>query len=110
MSYKEIMNYKDLKHLAIEEIKERLFENMDVVEVVRDCVKELEQFATKDWLEPQFLIDILKAYGWNVICIDELKSDLRNLEEFYARNHKNTNIFSDLISLLSDTEKFKESE
>ena len=110
MSYKEIMNYYDLKYFSKEEIKERLFENLNERDVVKECFEELERLATGEWVDVETLLDILKGYGWNIICIDKLRNELSNLEEFYARNHKKTDVFSDVIDLLRDKRNFERSD
>jgi hypothetical protein len=107
---RELFDYKDLRHLAIEEIKERLFGNLDEKDIVRDCVKELEGLIKKDYVSDNEYIEILECYGWKVININYLSSQLNILREFYAREHKR-DIFGEVIDVLRNKDSFnKESE
>lgn len=107
---KELLGYKDLRHLAIEEIKGRLFDNLDEKEIVKDCVEDLEEFAKKNYVSADDYIEILECYGWKIVNIDCLKSQLHILREFYARSHKR-DIFGEVIDILRNKESFyKESD
>jgi len=107
---RELFDYKDLRHLAIEEIKGRLFENLDEKDIVRDCVKELEELIKKDYVSANEYIEILECYGWKVINIDYLSNQLNILREFYAREHKR-DIFGEVIDVLRNKDSFnKESD
>ena len=107
---RELFDYKDLRHLAIEEIKGRLFENINENYIVRDCVKELEELIKKDYVGANEYIEILECYGWKVINIDYLSNQLHILREFYAREHKR-DIFGEVIDVLRNKDNFnKESD
>lgn len=106
---KELFNYEDLRHLAIEEIKGRLFENLNEKDIVKNCVRELENFIKKDYVRPNEYIEILECYGWKVIDINDLCSQINKISEFYARTHKK-DVFKEVIDILRNKENFERSD
>lgn len=105
-NFKEIMNYKQLKELLIDELirdtRENIdFENKDVMEL---NIKQLGELAKDNIVSLDYIKDNLKSYGWSVLNILDVQKGLNDIREYVARKSTGVNIkvFDDILKYIDE--------
>lgn len=100
--YKELMNYKGLKQLLLEELVRDTKDNYqeyDIVSINADIFKKL---ALEELISTDYLIEQLEGYGFKVIELLELQRDLEDIKELYLRNNKYIRDFDNVLEIINN--------
>ncbi len=100
--FKEIMNYKQLRELLIQEVVDNIKEVKDNdKERFSDCLEHLQSLAkNEDSLSHN--IACLKLYGWHIQDILNIQRGINDLREYWARKHTDTKVFDDLLKFIDE--------
>lgn len=97
--YKELMNYKGLKQLLLEELVRDTKDNYqeyDIVSINADIFKKL---ALEEHTSTDYLIEQLEGYGFKVIELLELQRDLEDIKEYFKG--KGSAVFDNVIDMIN---------
>lgn len=100
--YKELMNYKGLKQLLLEELVRDTKDNYqeyDIVSINADIFKKL---ALEEHTSTDYLIEQLEGFGFKVIELLELQRDLEDVKELYLRNNKYIKDFDNVLEIINN--------
>lgn len=100
--YKEIMNYKQMYNLLIDEIVEDSKENYNEYDIITNNLEQLSQLAKDDFTNEKYVIDNLQTYGWTIININDIKKALNELREYAARNTNDIKVFDEIIKYIDE--------
>lgn len=101
-----LMNYKDLRNLYIEELKQDSFDNYSEKEVVVSNIKELVNLAQSDNL-PRFddLENYLESFGWKIINLLQTKNDLESVKHYFLDNNEYVGNICEAINNINEVIK-----
>lgn len=97
--YKELMNYKGLKQLLLEELVRDTKDNYqeyDIVSINADIFKKL---ALEEHTSTDYLIEQLEGYGFKVIELLELQRDLEDIKVYFKG--KGSVVFDNVIDMIN---------
>lgn len=100
--YKELMNYKGLKQLLLEELVRDTKDNYqeyDIVSINADIFKKL---ALEELTSTDYLIEQLEGYGYKVINLLDTQRDLEDIKELYLRNNKYIRDFDNVLEIINN--------
>ena len=100
-NFKEIMNYKQLKELVINELVEEIKENTNEREIVVSEVNRLSFYA-KNEVNIDLIEEDLKGFGWYITDILNIQRGINDLREYWARKHTDTKVFDDLLKFIDE--------
>ena len=103
--FKEIMNYKQLYEMLVDEILRDTLENLDFEskDVMNLNIKQLGKLA-KDTsiVDEKYIIDNLKSYGWSVMNIFDIQKSLNDIREYVARKSTDIKVFDDVLKYIDE--------
>lgn len=110
--FKEIMNYKQLKNMLIDEIVRDTKESTDSFDkdIICNNADMLSKLAKEDFTSLEYINDELSAFGWYVQDLSNLRRDLNNLNEYLHRTDtkvkeelkENINKIDSIINLIGE--------
>ena len=110
--FKEIMDYKQLKNMLIDEIVRDTKESTDSFDkdIICNNADMLSKLAKEDFTSLEYINDELSAFGWYVQDLSNLQRDLNNLNEYLHRTDtkvkeelkENINKIDSIINLIGE--------
>ncbi len=101
--YKEIMNYKGLKQLLVEELARDTKDNYKEWDIVSINVDMFSKLANEDFTSINYLTEQLEGFGFKVIDLLELQRDLEDIKIYFG--NKGTAVFDNVIEMIRKGEK-----
>ena len=100
--YKEILTYKQMYEMLIDEIMRDTLENYNEYEILTQNLEQLQKLAKNNLVNEKYIIENLKSYGYHIIDINDLKMSLNELREYTARTSPNLEVFDNMIKFIED--------
>ena len=97
--YKEIIDYKGLKNLLKEEVVRDTLENYQNYNIVRNNINILEKLIEKEF-DLEYITKELLGFGFYVLDLTQLKININDLREYYARDNSDLNAFDKIIEII----------
>lgn len=99
--FKELMSYKELKGFLVDELVRYVIENHTEYDIAKQGVHQLEDVA-KDRVNEDYIVDLLKSYGWTVLNICDVQKNINDLREYVARKDSNLKAFDDVLKYIDE--------
>ena len=96
----EIVNYKKLREILIEELVRDTRENIDDSGIINDNITELEKLAKSDSFDEEYIIKSLITYGYRVQNIGKILTSINKIREYYARTNSDLKAFDEVMDIL----------
>ena len=105
--FKEIMNYKQLYEMLVDELIRDTRENLDFEDknIIDLNIKQLGELAKNNVVNEKYIIGNLKSYGWSVINIFDIQKGINDIREYWARKHTDLKKFDDILKFLDEEVK-----
>lgn len=100
--FKEIINFKELKEMLIDEIVEDTRNNYQEYEILDMNVKQLGKIAKDNDMSIDYIIENLNSYGWHVLNIFDIQDEVNSLREYVARKSADTKVFDDILKYIDE--------
>lgn len=100
--YKEIMTYKQMYEMLIDEIIRDSKENYNEYEIISQNLEQLRKLALNNLVNETYIIENLQSYGFYIININDLKTNLNELREYTARKSPNLEVFDNMIKFIEE--------
>ena len=97
--YKELMNYKGLKQLLLEELVRDTkgnYQEYDIVSINADIFKKL---ALEEHISTDYLIEQLEGYGYKTIDLLDTQRDLEDIKVYFK--DKGSAVFDNVIDIIN---------
>lgn len=101
--FKQIMTYKQMYEMLIDEIITDSKENYNDYEIISSNLDQLAALSKNNLVNEKYIIDNLKSYGWHVINITDIKIGLNEIREYAARQTTpNLKVFDEIIKYIDE--------
>lgn len=100
--FKEIMNYKQLYEMLVDELIEYTKNNYEEYDIVSLNVKQLGELAKNNLVDEKYIVDNLKSYGWSVLNILDIQKGVNDLREYVARKSTDIKVFDDVLKYIDE--------
>lgn len=97
---KEILNYKELKGVLVDELIKDIRENIDDKDIINDNVAKLETLAKNDSPDEEYIKKALIDYGYKTLNIDDILVGIEDIREYYARENSNLKAFDEVMDII----------
>lgn len=97
--YKELMNYKGLKQLLLEELVRDTKDNYKEWDIVSTNVDMFSKLANEDYTSIDYLVEQLEGFGFKVIDLLETQRDLEDIKEYFKG--KGSAVFDNVIDMIN---------
>ena len=98
--YQEVKNYPQLKELLVEDVVRDTKENISDTSIVERNIDILKNL-TNDKYKLEYIKEELNAFGWKIIDINAIKTNVCTLKEYLSGKNIDTNVFDELIALIN---------
>lgn len=99
--FKEIMNYKQLKELLIDELINNSKENHQEYDFIKYNLEVLSDIA-KEKASYDEIVNELQSYGWHVLNILDIQKGVNDLREYVASKSTDIKVFDDVLKYIDE--------
>ena len=99
--FKEIMNYKQLKELLVDELVNNSKENHKEYDFIKYNLEVLSDIA-KEKIAYNKVIEELQSYGWHVLNVLDIQKGLNDIREYVARKSDKLKVFDDVLKYIDE--------
>ena len=100
--FRELMNYKEVKDMLVDELVEDTIENYDDKDIVKSNVELLSKMCKNDTMDINYLIDNLQSYGWHVLNVFDIQKGINDIREYVGRKSDKLKIFDDILKYIDE--------
>lgn len=101
---KELKNYKELKELHINEIKNDLLDNYTEREIVVCDTDTLAEYAKGKMPTMEDIKENLESYGYKIIDLLDLQRDLEDMKQYFEKSY-HSSAFDEVIAKINEVNK-----